>query len=277
MIIKLTRGVRELLFLTPVLREVRRRMPKELICVETSLPELFENNPFVDVVDAYVEREGELLVDLDLVDFIGRSMHPMDAYSCAVLGDARLADRMVTLYPRPDDEEAARQVMSDVQAEKIVACGFSPSVSGGGFKKAVVEFGQFVKQMEEHLKKEGYGLVCPMWPEMPVGVAVSIIERADLYVGMDNDESSLAMATNTPIVMSFTYRNWYVNRSFRRGVAFEPVRSEACEMAEYCYLKHTRREFSVVYGLDCPQDEKFKCKAYSVDDFLKAIRRAVNR
>lgn len=245
MIFKLTKGVRELLALTPVIHEFKHRNPQVPIFVETDYPNLFVNNPDVQQSAINIDKHDSW-IDLNLID-PNVNKHVIDVYANAVLGDARLHDRHIRFDGSQQDKTKAL-TYRERYGDKLVCMDYEAIESEYG-KEAI----EATKAM---LDRHGYETLY-FASHMRLEDAREMISLSSLFFGADSAMSYVAMATDTPMVMLFSNRNPRWNMPFRRGVEFQAIRSQCPEMDE-CVNKYWKKEFNQVYGVQCPK--QFFCK-----------------
>ena len=100
-----------------------------------------------------------------------------------------------------------------------------------------------------------------------------MIDVSAVYVGTDNDVSYVAMATETPVVMAFSYRDPMCRHPFRGGVPFRALTPAGrCPYAEHCLELHGAIEKGVLHWVRCPEEPPEKCRTcFTAADFLEAV------
>lgn len=100
----------DVLLVTPILRALREADPSRPLSVQTSYPEVLENNPHIEVAARRVDTSGADVIDLDLAYEIRPRLHIVDAYAfvagisvrsrrAVVPVDSTSAGRAATLLP----------------------------------------------------------------------------------------------------------------------------------------------------------------------------------
>jgi hypothetical protein len=237
-------GVRENLALTPTLREWKTRKPDEKVLVETSMPELFVGNPCVDEVGTWFE--DTTLIDLDVVEEPVSGIHPVDLYALIALGDMRLGSRRMEVFAT-----GAAAPVGDV----LVGNEFS--LRHEGILKAL---------------QARFGSVSVIrYDRREVGVTVSLLVQAKLFVGCDEDATWLAMTTDVPMVMCCGPRLVRQCRPFRAEVPFEAV-TWKCDLADSCARRFSSYGFGNMYYVHCPRLLRTACEALVTEtDVMAAV------
>jgi len=205
MIVRTTNGVKEALVLIPVIRELRMRRPDLRICVETERPELFEGNILIDAVGEWVVfHEDETYINLDAMSAKG---HIMDVTSRAVLGDTRIMNRHIEVHLTDEEIDRGKTVVSGMS--NVVAVCLNEGIDPEMQDNLIDEIGEW-----------GYEAVFLDELKLPLRDSLAVIHQCELYVGMDNDISYMAMCSDVPMVMYYTSGDPLLSVPFRRGVPF---------------------------------------------------------
>jgi len=259
----------------PVVEEYALRHPGERVLVETDYPEVFRNSPHVERAEVFVDEPDEQLVCLDEVHemnqlrfktvdgFETRSYpdHLMDSYASVLLGDTRLMSRSIRLYPSGEEALEGRMV-----ADRRTAV-----VSFGG-PRVTVEPG--VKaEVCEGLVRLGYEVIAIDAVNGDIHRLHAIIDSARLFVGTDCDVAYLAMATETPMVMAFSYRHPLYWHPFRCGIPFFGFMPpyHVCSESAVCEEKYAAVEQGVVHYIRCPLEGQPCISGFVASDFLKGV------
>jgi len=272
MIVKLhSGGVRELLALTPVLREFRARFPDDDLFVETSIPTLLDGNPDVTDVGLFFDLKNEQVKDLDMLPMLGARKHISETYSEAVLGDSRMGSFRSTLARAEQDEEDAEGFV-DVSGRDacvpVCLSGGEPQVREG-IIDAVMSGLTDMGLRPWKLNSDVSGL----W-----GYYAAIFDRCRVFVGNDCDSTYVAMTTKVPMVALFSYRDPALIRPFRGGIPCELITppKEVCRDSKVCLAVNGVGEHGIVQSVRCP--DAFACRSwFSAEDILKTCRKVLGR
>lgn len=260
MIIRTKNGIREALALTPVLRELKRRSPNEKVLVETTYPDVFSNNPFVDEVVEYGPC-GQM-VNLDMYSAMKANSHFIDLFARVILGDTRIMKRAYEVFLTDEELEEGKEVVNGMS--NIAAVCFD-----NDFHMDEEVLNEVVQQLDD------WGFEAAFLDEMnlPLRKALAAIYNCSIYIGLDDDLSSIAMASKVPMVVGYTYRNPSMVRPFRRGIPFVPVTAPQtrCNLIEVCERQNSISEFGVTYGLRCTNEDKFICARHTIQQWTDAI------
>ena len=206
-----TKGIKEALALTPVIRELRLRRPDCRICVDTTHPEVFENNIELDVVGEFVTfHKGETYINLDAIT---ENVHIMDLYARVVLGDTRITNRHIAVTLTVDELAKGLSVVNGMS--NVVAVNLDGELSQELRDGIIEEIGEW-----------GYEAVFLDELELPLRISLAVIQQSALYVGLDNDVSYMAMSSKVPMVMCYTKDDPELTRPFRRGLPFIALSGE---------------------------------------------------
>jgi hypothetical protein len=265
MIFKIDGELGELLALTPIIREWKRRNSGEKVLIETFSPRVFQGNPDVDDVQTHIKDKG-FFYDLGFARWRELGGTVAEVYADMILGDKNFKDWSQTFYCTQEDVEWANK---NVPKTPFVAVGFDPQYVNKESSEEVVK-----------ALRESNCLCVNIDPSSDYGHMKAIIDKADLFVGSDGIQSAIAMTMNIPAVVCYSYRSLNYFPPFRKGIPFEAilVNKDLCNQSGACYMKHALGEFAKVYNLKCVSKNQFCCKSRSVaDEVLKAIRKIGSR
>ena len=262
MIFKLDGGIENLLALTPVLMEWRKRNGPP-VRVETLYPEVFKGNPYVDEAARKIVAVDSFF-DLNLVPWHKLLKLVTESYAERILGDTSLTTWRPLL---------ANTIAEDAEARKIVVSEKTAAIS---LCDSMMEKGR-IEEIKSLLVSKGYVLVNVSSGSQPsIGIQRSVIAKSSIFVGTDGPESSVAFTTDVPAVVCYTYRDPCYFTPFRRGVPFAPVAATPsdCDMLRICLAQNSFSEYGKVYGHVCLKKEPFVCKRV---DFKSKVEKAVER
>jgi hypothetical protein len=253
MIFRLVHGsVRENLALVPVIREWRSRNPREFLFVETSMPEIFSNNPDVNGVGSWAS--DECAIDFDLLDDPGLGIHPIDLYALASLGDTRLLSRRMRVFVSP------RLSRFGGVDRSVVYVGLDFAAHHRGLHEALMRRFPAVSTV-------GY---CPN----QIGDICHLLSTGTLFVGSDEDITWLAMTTEVPIIMLCGPRHPSACQPFREGIPFETV-AWKCDQRDTCLKENASSGFGNIYHVYCRKEPPaIACKnRVSESELMAAVDR----
>ena len=269
MIFRIDGEIGELLALTPIIREWRRRNSNEDVFVETNTPEIFYGNP--DVVEAAVSisKIGPYY-DMNVVRWREIGVTVESIYADMILGDRNFVNWKPFMTSRSEDIDNANQFKTwNTKGRPIVTVAFSGNMIDSGVADEVVEEVERLGYVVDGLN--GFGT----W-----GLARAHIDVADLFIGEDGAAAAIALTTDTPAIICYSYRSPSYFPPFRRDVPFRALVPERslCENAPVCHSRRARIEFSKFYSQECVAENKFCCKKRSlVEDVKEAIRSMEDR
>lgn len=254
MIFRLDGGVENLLALTPVLVEWRRRYGRPVM-VETGIPEVFVLNPYVDAAGRKLEGEDHFY-DLNLLPWPKMVKSVTEIYAERVLGDTHMASwKAVMVHSRSDDAKASKMVPGGARVAALC-------LDGGEMPCAMAG------KVAEVVWARGYTVVdAGMMQCGSLGVQRAVISRAEVYVGVDGPTSCVAFTTDVPAVVCHTWRSTRCFWPFRRSVPYEVLgpSDNDCSMSKLCMAQNASSEFGKVYSHDCPTEPKFVCRELPFD------------
>ena len=269
MIFKRTGSLAEVMMLIPIVNEWSMVYPDMRVSVETRFPEVFKGNPNVKQSAIYIDNDEEQVINFDEVDDYVLQAHLIDLYANRLFNDVRLHDRRFKLFPEEKEKSHIDELLESRHCtKKIAVCCFSNN------KWCDID-SKVAQGVMENLSKD-YDVVCVAGIDgLSLHEIYWLIQKADLYVGLDNDVSYIAMATDTPMVMAFSCRNPRYRFPFRQGIPFETLFSSlVCEEAEFCLKENGSYEPGIFHYIVCPMSEKLKCMSYLTENhFEGAVKR----
>jgi len=287
MIIKRDGALGDVLMMTPAIRELRLRNPDEYVGIDTFYPQVFANSPYVDEAAKGLRRGGEDVLNLNGQYERDMARHPVNVYAERILGS--------------DGFEAKHLEVFSTEEERLAVDDWWEDHITGGLV-FVVHFGVTWVPMDEialddalvHLSKIGtpilignpnpgkeyyparkidfVDLVGENWT---IQMVHWLIQKSDLFFGMDTGPMHIAATTNTPIVCCYSFVDPFYRRPFRDGVPFEAVgRGHECAhsfCAEELKRLTPKGDFA---GVKC--ERKFECSRGITSDMIMAkVRRAL--
>lgn len=253
MILKLDDGVENLLALTPVLAELRRRNGGPIL-VETQIPRIFWGNPDVDRAEERIDQ-NDMCLDMNMVPWPSLAMNVTELYASRVLGDILM--------------RSWRMFMASTEEEKAEALSVMPKGKVVAYCVDVAEVPADVDlRMRAVLESRGY--VVMNLAGMSLGAARVAIENSSLFVGTDGPVASVAFTTNAPAVVCYTWRDPCHFSPYRKGIPFESLvhNDRVCGDGKVCLAKNGYHELGKIYGHWCPKNPAWACRGVPFDEMM---------
>ena len=262
MIFRIDGEIAEMLALTPIIREWTRRNGNKVL-VETKTPEIFNGNP-----DVLMAGDGNVMArdsyyDMNQVRWRKLGISVEEIYAEMIFGDKNLRSWKPEMYVSDDTMKQAVSRLPD--KKPVAAIFFEDKVIGKdssqGAIDSVGEAGYEIVNLDSF---ESYGL------------KYAAISNVDLFVGSDGDVSAIALATDTPAIVCYSYRSPHYFPPFRRGIPYTALVPDrvVCEHAPVCHSRHSFSQYASLYSQECVLEEKFACMTRNLkDDVSKAISR----
>lgn len=276
MIVNKAPGVGDAVCLTPLIREIRRRYPKEVITVQSAHSDLFVDNPHLD--DPLLGFDNFLptavLSPATLPTHYETA--PLAVAYGAYLG-MTVVDPTPEVFIPPEMRKRARDVMMSRAGEKkVVAIDMGASWTARQWPlerwRELVEklqaSGFFIVKVGEPVVDEAgntrsdrffgdWNLYNTGSPPLQTATTIS---GCDLYIGSDSGSFHLAAAVGVPQVVFFTARSAASLRSYWNTIPLYSLK--ACNAS--CHMK-------------CVQPATSCLKDISVDDALQGVRVLIQR
>lgn len=251
MIFRIDGEIGELLALTPIIREWRRRNNGEKVLVETNTPEVFAGNPDVEEASPCISEIGKYY-DMNVVRWRERGLPVAEVYAELVLGDKNLASWKVFMSSSDQDKKMAEEAKPKTD-RPVAAVDFSSGMLSPRASNVVID-------AVRGAGYEVYGVCLGKFGSWgPVHAAIGM---SDLFVGSDGNSAAVAMATDRPVIVCYSYRSPVYFPPYRKDVPFValvPSRS-VCEHGPVCHVRNSRVEYSKFYSQGCVADAKFCCQ-----------------
>ena len=259
MIFRLNGNIEETLALTPVIKEWKI-MNIGKVWTDTLYPELFIGNPYVDgVINNKVKSDWVL--DFNTVNWQSNLRPVVESFAELLLGKVTLRNWRTIMYHTLADEDMARRFVSTNCNVVVVANGINRGI-------------------DTILKQKGYEVL--RLPEESFGslnIFHAVLSMANLYIGFDDSYAAIALTTDIPAVIIYTYRNPVYFAPFRRGIPFEAIvpLKEVCDISELCLKTNGFFEAGKTYGIKCSKKEIFCAKELSAECIISAIDRILEK
>ena len=203
----------DVILITPIIREIKRRHPRSLIWVQTSFKEVFYSNPFVNrVVSHGIQNKPCRFIDLDLAYEKRPMLHVVDAYSQEIFGSF-IEDKSLSLYSSKKDLRFLLKRFNPSYRPYVV---MHQAVSWQNrtwpkeyWDQLVISFlsrGFLVVLVgkKKDFSYEGNESVINLHSLLSLAQIKELIENSQLFIGPDSAIIHVAMTTSTPIVGLFT-------------------------------------------------------------------------
>ena len=199
----------DVIMTTPVVRALRKKYPKSHIVISTACPDVYQGNPDINEVTVQGPplRKTDLVYNLDMAYENRPDVHPMQSY--ADICDVKLEDWRPQLYPGDTSRILAEQRMPSGPRYAIIHPGIIPGWAGRQWPH------QRFREVVAKLKTRGYKTIVIGSDGTPdvgsdldyrnVAFAhmVALMERAQLFVGLDSMPFHVAQACDVPAVALF--------------------------------------------------------------------------
>lgn len=263
MIFRIDGEAGELLSITPILREWKKRNNGGKVFVETNTPDVFYGNSCVDMASISIPVVDKYY-DMNCVNWHSLGASVSEVYSDMILGDRKMNNWRWEMSSSPADIEFAKGVIPDTKKPKAAVdfCGKKIDLSAiDGVVDLLVSLGYEVFDI---------GLL-----DGRLGSIREAICLSDIFIGEEGDASCISFTTNVPSIVCYSYRSPVYFPSYRVGVPFIPLLAskKMCKHVSGCYAINSLVQFSKFYSMKCVSDDKFCCMRRNLkDDVFKAIR-----
>lgn len=265
MIFRIDGEVGELLAFTPVIREWRKRNQGASVFIETNKPSIFNGN--IDVLQASHKIDRiEPFYDMNYVCWRELGVSVAELYADHILGDRCLSTWKIAMSCSQEEMD---------KAKKIVFAGGNMKVATGFDHRFISKAS--VQGILEALTECGYDVIDASIETLGSwGLVYAVIGLSNLFVGSDGDSSAIALATDRPAIVCYSYRSPVYFPPFRRNIPFIAIvpDKKLCEHAVVCHARHSNIEFAKLYSQGCIMEQQFCCRNRVLkQDVLSAISR----
>ena len=216
MIIQRLGALGDTLFLTPIVREIKRRNLDEFIGISSYYHNLFDNNPYVDAKGRNLcfKKKDEEVVDLDGYYEKQMDNHPVKLYAERILGDSNLESFALEIY----ETEYDRTVIDNWLADNI----------DKDKKTIVCHLGNTWVKLHDHVYEEVIGYLTSKYNVILLGRGTEyipkstgwinllgnqysiqrikhLISKCDLFFGTDSGLSHICSCTDTTSVVCYSF------------------------------------------------------------------------
>lgn len=283
----------DLVMITPVVREMRKRHPGAFIQVVTEEPAVLKNNPHVDVVCTPQEMQKSDPWDLymNLNDAYEKNVtsHYIDSYLHRAFGDnVEGIARSPEMFPTADEKENVEEALTVIGDKYIVVhmrrwawenknidletwSAFFTRVQEAFPDTKIVSIGAKYDYTVPNEPAKFINLV----GQLSLGEIQYLISRAQAFVGPDSGPFHIASTTKTPVVALISHLlpeqilPW---RDEEFGKDITVVLSDV--PCTGCYARQT----PPVNNLTCENDVQFACsKSFDNLKMFDAIKEILNK
>jgi ADP-heptose:LPS heptosyltransferase len=276
----------DVIMVTPVVREFRKRYPDAFIQVVTEKPEVLANNPAVDATVKPTEMKAgdpwDVYVNLNDAYETNVTSHYVDSMIYRAFGeDKGSIDRSLSVYETEEERQAVDEAIEQIGGDYIVL-----HMRRWAWENKNVDLEiwmAFITRLEEKYPDlrfvtvgadYDYKLpaVKPNWidlsQQLSLGEIKHLISHAKLFVGMDSGPYHIACTTDTPILLLSSHLApeqilpW---RDGEFGKNCAVVKSDVPCLG--CYARHT----PPVRVLTCENEKEWACaKAFDNAQMFEA-------
>lgn len=287
------RALGDLVMITPVIRELRRRYPDAWLQVVTEEPVVLNNNPHISKVvrPAEMEKSDPWDVYINLNDAYEEQVtsHYVDSYLYRAFGtEYKNIDHSPEMFPTAQEKENVDEVLNDI-GEKFVVVHMRRWAWENKNIDLEIWSSFFTRLQEEHpdckIVAVGaqYDYHVPHEPEkfadlvgqLSLGEIQYLISKAKAFIGPDSGPFHIASTTATPIVVLISHLlpeqilPWRDNE-FGKGITV--VTSDVGCLG--CYARQT----PPVRELKCENEVQFSCsKSFDNLKIFNAVNEILNK
>ena len=196
----------DVLLVTPLLRAIKEKNSDCSITVATKPTVIFRDNPDVNnVVYGFVSNKMnyDKVINLDMSYEYTPNRHILDSY--AETSGFEITDRRIRVYPNDEERAVAKGLLSAQYRWAVIHYG--PTMWAGRNYQRFNEVADLLKKdykiawVGQDLSRSVYGL--DLRNKLTFHQLYAVIERADLFVGIDSLPMHLAQAAMRPLVGVF--------------------------------------------------------------------------
>lgn len=216
MIIQRKGAMGDVMFLTPVVRELKRRHPDRPIGISSYFYNIFDNSPYVDMAGRNLTSSTEEIINLDGFYENNMDNHPTLLYAGLILGDTDLEYKGLELFETEHDRIIVDNWLQDNVDfdKKTIVCHLGNTwvkVQDYVLEEVIQELVQrynviLVGRGTEYIPK------CEGWinltgDKFTIQRLKHLISKSNLFFGMDSGVSHIASCTPIPQVVCYSFIN----------------------------------------------------------------------
>lgn len=216
MIIQRKGALGDTLFLTPVVREYRKRYPNKALGICSHFHNIFDNSPYVDMKGRNLISSTEETINLDGYYEHRMDKHPTLLYAEKILGDTNLEYKGLELFETEHD----RIVVDNWLAQNI---DFDKKTVICHLGNTWVKLQDYVIEEIIQVLTQYYNVIlvgrgteyvpkCDGWINLTGDIfniqrMKHLISKCNLFFGMDSGVSHIASCTPVPQVVCYSFIN----------------------------------------------------------------------
>jgi ADP-heptose:LPS heptosyltransferase len=281
----------DVIMITPVLRELRKRYPDAEIRVVTNYPDVLKNNPDVDRVvrpdDITQDDYHDVYINLNGAYEHNITSHYVDSYLYRAFGQVDDSlDRTLTLEADQFDIDTILDVKQQLDNNYIVIHMRRFAWENKNVDPAIWD--QFCQVLRDKypdlrivsvgaqydLRASGHPNMIDLVDQLSLGEMSQLIAGAKCFVGGDSGPYHVACTTNTPIVALLTHMfpeqilPWRGNNEFGKDVTV--VQSQVPCLG--CYARQKPPVTGA--GLTCENPVQWECnRKFDHEQMISAVEK----
>jgi heptosyltransferase III len=272
----------DLIMITPVMRELRKRYPRAWIQLVTEELDVFDGNPDINLV---VKPDGmrkedpwDLYINLNDAYELNPKNHFVDSYLMRAFGTTQGIDKSLSLYESEEERETTADLIKQIDAPYVVIHmrrwaweNKNIDIQVWGSLISILEHKwpelKFVSVGAQYdYKLQGSDRWIALNDELSLGQIKCLIAGARAFVGSDSGPFHIAGTTNTPIVAM-------LNHVLPQHIL--PWRNEqfgdrvwVCQSTVECVGCYSRQS-TPVRQLTCENSDQWACnRNWNGDEFI---------
>ena len=281
------KAVGDVVMITPVLRELRKRYPDAFIQVVTEEATVLDNNPHINAVSkpADMKREDpwDLYINLNDAYEYNVTSHYVDTYLHRAFGTTEGIDKSVEVFASEEEIENVKEAIEDINAPYVVFhmrqwAWENKNVSPETWGIIMAWFEAVYPKVKMVSVGAQYDLKMPtasgeryinLNDQLTFGEIKELIAGAELFIGGDSGPYHIACSTDTTIVALLSHLAPEQIAPWRDGEFAKnvyPVMSKV--PCTGCYA----RQPAPVRNLACENDVQWACaKSFDTLDITEAL------
>lgn len=287
------RALGDLVMITPVLRELRRRHPDAFLQVVTEEPGVLNNNPHVSLVvkpeDMQKSDPWDLYINLNDAYEEQVTSHYVDSYLCRAFGPEGLSiDHAPEIFPTDEERENVDEVIKEMNSKFVVVhmrrwAWENKNIDLEIWSSVFTRLHEKYPDLKVVAVGAKYDFRVPPQPDkfvdlvdqLSIGEIQYLISQACAFIGPDSGPFHIAGTTNTPVVALISHllpEQILPTRGGEFGKDVTVVTSDVECLG--CYA----RQQPPVRELTCENEVKFVCsKSFDNLKIFTAIEKILDK